>query len=76
MALEDMATKGEGKLSRKASSMAASYNAAKSRMKAHFATVGFGPTRTGNYNREVDAAVYKAPSPTKWRENWIAKMRE
>lgn len=74
--LNAMASKGAGKLQRKAGSMASSYNAAKSRMKAHYAAVGFGPTRTGNYNAGVDAAVWHAPDTAKWQENWLAKMRE
>lgn len=73
--IASMAAKGAAKLGRKASSMASSYNAAKSRMKSHFAGL-FGPTRTANYNAGVDAATYHAPDPTKWSENWQAKMRE
>ena len=74
--IEEMAAKGSAKLGRKAASMASSYNAAKSRMQAHYAAVGFGPTRTGNYNAGVSAAQYRAPDPSKWAENWKAKMRE
>lgn len=76
MALEQMAAKGASKLGRKASTMASSYNAAKSRMKSNFAAVGFGPTRQSNYNAGVDAAQYRAPDPNKWQTNWLAKMRE
>ena len=71
-----MASKGEGKLRRKASAMAASYGAAKERAKTNYAAVGFGPTRTSNYNSGVDAATYRAPDPGKWSRNWQAKMRE
>lgn len=74
--IPEMASKGTAKLTAKAASMAASYGAAKSRMKAAYAAVGFGPTRTGNYNAGVDAGVYHAPDPTKWSTNWQAKMRE
>lgn len=74
--IQEMAAKGERKLTAKAGTMASSYNAAKSRMKTAFAGVGFGPTRVSAYNTGVDAAVYHAPSPTKWSTNWQAKMRE
>lgn len=74
--LNAMAAKGAAKLLRKAATMTSSYNAAKTRMKAHFAAVGFGPTRTTAYTTGVDAATYKAPDTTKWSENWLAKMRE
>lgn len=74
--MEEMASQGEAKLRVKAASMASSWAAAKSRMKAGFAAVGFGATRTGNFNSMVDAATYRAPDPAKWRTNWLAKMRE
>lgn len=74
--LAAMAAKGEGKLRRKADSMAASYNAAKGRAVTNFAAVGFGPTRTANYRAGVEAANYRAPDPGKWSRNWQAKMRE
>lgn len=76
MSLEAMASKGERKLTRKASSMAASYNASKPRAIQHFAAVGFGPNRVSAYTEGINAAEYRAPSPTKWRDNWLAKMRE
>jgi len=74
--IAEMASKGERKLTAKAATMSTSYNAAKSRMKSAYAGAGFGPTRTSAYNTGVDAAVYHAPSPTKWSTNWQAKMRE
>ena len=74
--IEEMATKGSGKLGRKAASMASSYNAAKSRMQAHYGLTPFGPTRKANYNAGVSAATYHAPDPAKWAANWKAKMSE
>lgn len=74
--MEEMASKGAEKLSRKASSMASSYDASKARAKDHYQKVGFGPTRTANYSAGIDAAQYHAPDPSKWRDNWLAKMRE
>jgi len=74
--LNEMAAKGEGKLRRKAASMATSYNAAKGRAVTNFAAVGFGPTRTANYRAGVEAATYVAPDADKWARNWLAKMQE
>lgn len=74
--IDEMATQGSGKLSRKAASMTSSYNAAKSRMKTHYGATPFGPTRKNNYNSGVDAATYRAPDPSKWATNWKAKMAE
>ena len=76
VSMEEMASKGASKLGRKAGSMATSYNAAKSRMISHYAAVGFGPTRQGNYSAGVNAAVWHAPDPGKWSANWLAKMSE
>jgi len=76
VSMEEMASKGSGKLSRKAGSMATSYNAAKARMIQHYAAVGFGPTRQANYSAGVNAATWHAPDPAKWSANWLAKMRE
>ena len=74
--IDEMAAKGSAKLGRKASSMASSYNAAKSRMVAHYGNLPFGPTRKSNYSAGVSAAQYRAPDPSKWAENWRAKMSE
>ena len=74
--ISEMAAKGSAKLTRKASGMASSYNAAKGRMKAGYAATGFGPARTSAYNAGVDAAQYRAPDATKWATNWSAKMSE
>jgi len=74
--MAEMASKGAAKLSRKASTMASSYNAAKGRAVTNFAAVGFGPTRTANYRSGVEAATYVAPDPAKWSRNWLAKMAE
>ena len=74
--IEEMAAKGQAKLQRKATMMAASYEAAKTRAVQNFQAVGFGPTRTTNYQSGVQAAQYRAPDPGKWARNWSAKMRE
>jgi len=74
--IAEMASKGEGKLRRKATSMASSYAAAKSRAKTNYSAAGFGPTRTANYGAGIDAATYIAPDPGKWSRNWAAKMAE
>ncbi len=76
MSLEEMAAKGAAKLTRRAATMASSYDAAKGRMTTGFRAAGFGPTRTAAYEAGVAAATYRAPDPAKWSRNWIAKMRE
>ena len=74
--LDEMASVGAAKLARKAASMAASWSAAKGRMKSHYAAMPFGATRKSNYNSGVDAATYHAPDSAKWAANWKAKMAE
>lgn len=74
--LGEMAAKGQRKLAAKAATMAASYNAAKPRMKAGYAAMPFGPRRKAAYAAGVDAGVYHAPDATKWARNWSAKMSE
>ncbi len=74
--IDEMATKGAAKLTRKAESMARSYEGAKARAVTNFSAVGFGPTRTANYQSGIAAATYRAPDPAKWRRNWAAKMAE
>ena len=71
-----MASKGEGKLRRKAASMAQSYDASKARAITNFSAVGFGPRRTAAYSEGINAATYRAPDPGKWSRNWLAKMQE
>jgi len=74
--LAEMAAQGEAKLTAKATSMGASWTASKDRMKAGYGRTPFGATWKSNFNARVDAAVYKAPDPAKWRRNWLAKMAE
>ena len=74
--IAEMASKGEAKLRRKATAMASSYEAAKGRAVTNFRAVGFGPTRSANYESGVRAATYIAPDPGKWSRNWQAKMAE
>ena len=76
MGLDAMAAKGAAKLQRKAQQMATSYAAAKGRATTNYAAVGFGPTRTAAYQAGIQAATFRAPDPTKWSTNWLAKMRE
>ena len=74
--IAEMAAKGEAKLRRKADAMARSYEGAKARAVTNFSAVGFGPTRTANYQSGLAAARYVAPDPGKWSRNWSAKMAE
>lgn len=74
--ISEMAAKGQAKLSRKASTMANSYNASKGRATSNYQAAGFGPTRTQNYSAGIQAAQYRAPDPGKWARNWAAKMAE
>jgi len=73
--LDEMARVGADKLRRKATSMASSWDAARSRMKVGYGETPFGPTRKANFNAGVDAATYRS-DPEKWARNWPAKMRE
>ena len=61
MAIADAAAKGQAKLARKATQMAASYNAAKGRMVAGYQGAGFGPTRTANYQSGVPSRQLSCP---------------
>ena len=76
LTIDQMASKGQAKLSAKASSMAASWNAAKGRMSAGYGNTPFGPTRKANYQAGISAATYHAPDANKWATNWRAKMAE
>lgn len=76
MAIPDMASKGQQKLARKASQMAASWNASKGRAAQNYSAVGFGPARTAAYQAGISAAKFRAPDPNKWATNWAAKMSE
>lgn len=72
MGIPAMAAKGAAKLSRKQSSMVASWNAAKGRAEANYRAVGFGPTRTSNYAAGLAAATFPGSNPAKWTTNWSA----
>lgn len=80
--LSTLASKGEKKLKRKLETMKKSYANAKDRAIKHFEDVGFGPTRVSNYRSAWSdmPTDYNANMTeekiTKWRENWIAKMKE
>jgi len=80
--LEDLGKKGATKYGAKITAMKASYRAAESRAKTAFDGTPFGPTRKTNYK---NAWVYmpdnydlmvKAGLETKWKTNWMAKMKE
>ena len=74
LSLEQMAAKGEGKLRRKASTMAMAYNAAKTRALAHYNEQPFSASMKTAYAAGVQEAEYHAPDPAKWRANWMAKV--
>jgi hypothetical protein len=75
VAIADMASRGASKMSRKAAQMSSSWAAAKSRMVANYRGVGFGPTRTRNYEAGISAATHRV-DVEKWSRNWQAKMAE
>lgn len=75
MPIPDMAARGQAKLARKAAQMASSWSAARTRMTQHYGAVGFGPTRTSNFNAGVSAGQHRS-DPDKWARNWAAKMAE
>ena len=72
--LEEMAAKGQRKLTAKAATMPANWAAAKARMKANYAALPFGPRTKAAYVAGVDAGVHHAPDPAKWAANWKAKV--
>ena len=73
--LEEMVSGGKAKMDRKAATMRASWDAARSRMKTGYGLTPFGPTRKANYGSGVDAATFRVDTD-KWARNWAAKMRE
>jgi len=73
--LEEMASRGYAKMKRKLDQMSRSWDAAKDRMIKHYRDVGFGPTRTSNYEDAIREARIRF-DPDKWKENWLAKMKE
>ena len=74
--LQEMASQGATKLRTKSASMAASWNAAKSRMIEGYSMCPFGPTRKSNFSAGVQAATYRSPDAEKWMRNWVGKMQE
>ena len=72
--LAEMASKGKRKLTAKAPTMASNWDAAKSRMKASYGALPFGPTTKSAYNAGVDAGVYHVPDISKWERNWLAAV--
>ena len=74
--LQEMASQGAAKLQAKSGTMAAAYNAAKSRMVSNFNALPFGPTMKSKYAAGVQNATYHTPDVSKWQNNWIAKVSE
>lgn len=74
--IAEMAAKGQRKLAAKAGIMASNYNAAKTRMKANYAALPFGPNTKAAYAAGVDAGQYRAPDAAKWARNWAAKVSQ
>ena len=72
--LDEMVSKGTGKLTRKAPSMKTNYDAAKTDMKTSYGELPFGPNVKSDYNKGIDGATYRAPDPTKWGRNWRRKI--
>lgn len=75
MPISDMASRGAAKMSRKSAQMSSSWAAARGRMVANFRAVGFGPTRTRNYESGIAAATHRV-DVEKWARNWSQKMAE
>jgi len=80
--LEDLATKGATKYRAKIPTMRASYRAAETRAKAGYDATPFGPTRKANYSAawafmpDHYDLIVKEGLEDKWRDRWIAKMKE
>jgi len=80
--LEALGDKGARKYGAKITAMVASYRGAATRAQAGYDATPFGPTRKGNYRRAWEfmpdnyATIVRPGLETKWREKWIAKMRE
>lgn len=80
--LEEMASKGFDIYSAKIPTMHESYRAAESRAKTAYAALPFGPTRTRAYERAWTfmpghyVARVTPEAASRWRERWVAKMRE
>lgn len=73
--LEEMASKGYTKATAKDANIRRSWEAAKERCISNYAKMPFGTTRKANHAAAVRAATHRT-NWEKWRENWIAKMRE
>ena len=72
MAIPDMAARGQAKMARKAAQMSSAWSAARPRMANNYRGVGFGPTRTSNYEAGIRAATHRVDAD-KWARNWSAK---
>lgn len=74
--LEEMASKGAGKLRTKADTMKSNWEGKVNRMIENYKKVGFGPNKNYNYETNIREATYTAPDPSKWREKWLEAMSE
>ena len=72
--LDEMIEKGRSKLSAKLDLMAQNWEAAKSRMQAHYGELPFNERIKEAYRRGVSAASYRKPDPNRWADNWRAKV--
>lgn len=72
LTIPEMVAKGKRKLSAKAPTMKANYDAAKPRMKTNYGALPFGPRTKAAYNAGVDAGVFRVPDIEKWARNFEA----
>lgn len=72
--LSEMAAKGKRKLVAKAPTMSSNWEAAKSRMKASYGALPFGPSTKSAYSAGIDAATHRTPDIDKWERNWTAAV--
>ncbi len=70
--LQEMVSKGQAKLQRKAGAMKTNFDGAKPRAKTNYGAMPFGPQTKAAFNAGIDAAAYRAPDPAKWATNFQA----
>lgn len=74
LTIAEMVSKGKRKLTTKAPTMKANYDAAKGRMKTSYGALPFNSRIKAAYNAGVDAGVYRVPDIEKWGRNWAGKV--
>jgi len=72
--LEEMASQGYEKLSRKEPLMKRNWEAMKDTMIKHYRDQPFGPTRKANYEEAIRKATIRFDKE-KWKEKWLDAMR-